>query len=232
MTEVVTVPSAVAAPRRATVAPADAVLFAAIALAGGVAALLVDPFFWFATPVVALALLAVSRRRTVAAPSDESTLNEFPAPLRRLLTGAFAQLPEGEARRLLTAVVRPARALFAARESDFSTRDDAALRTDVAELLEGACDLALDLARLDDAVPATGAADAEIAERFRSARALFAKHLADAALALSGLFASGVEHGTPASDRVAEVVTALREEATVRSAASQELRALLARDTR
>jgi hypothetical protein len=65
-------------------------------------------------------------------------------------------------------------------------------------------------------------------ERYKAARTMFAKRLGDAALALAALYASGVEHGTPASDRVAELVTTLKEEASVRSETKADLNALLA----
>ena len=48
-------------------------------------------------------------------------------------------------------------------------------------------------------------------------------------MALAALFAAGVEHGTPASDRVAELAAVLRDEASVRSRAKAELDAVLPR---
>ena len=93
-------------------------------------------------------------------------------------------------------------------------------------------DTALELARLDSALAAresgeSAAGDRGLLERFRSARVLFATRLSDAAVALGALYASGVEHGTPASDRVAELVADLTADAGARSAAKRDLDELL-----
>ena len=124
-------------------------------------------------------------------------------------------------------------------ESAFDARQDDEARRHVADLVADSCTIALDLARLDATAPVSalpnattpgaGAApaDAALSARYQAARELFTKRLGDAASALSALYASGVERGTPASDRVAELVSEIREEASARSAAKSELDALL-----
>jgi len=47
--------------------------------------------------------------------------------------------------------------------------------------------------------------------------------LRDAATALSEMYASGVEHGTPASNRVADLAVEVRADASARRAAVDEL---------
>jgi hypothetical protein len=207
----------------------DATLIGSVIVAGIAAGAAGAPFFWMATPIVAGLLLLMIRRGALPSSPSESGVTELPPKLHRVVSDALAQLPEGDASRLLNGVVRPARVLLAARDSAFDARDDDATREFVAELVSGACDIALDLARIEEVAPTAMSGGADLVERYRTARALFEKRLGDAAAALSALFAAGVEHGTPASDRVAELVTELREDAKVRSEAKAELDALLAK---
>ena len=215
----------VPAPLRLRLERPDAALVGSTLVFGFAAAYAGHPWLWIATPVIAAMLTLVSRRAPAPARSDDFA--EFPAKLRAVVADALARLPEGDARRMLHEVLRPARAVLADRESAFDARSNAAMQADVAELVDGACELALDLERIDEAAPAATSGAAELVARYESARALFERQLGEAALALAALYASGVEHGTPASDRVAELVASLREEASVRSEAKAELNALL-----
>jgi hypothetical protein len=54
-----------------------------------------------------------------------------------------------------------------------------------------------------------------------------AGRLSHAASALSSLYVAGVEHGSPASDRVAELVGEINADASARRAAATEMGALL-----
>jgi hypothetical protein len=216
---------AVPAPLRLRLERPDALLVGSVLVAGFAAAYAGHPWLWAATPVIAGMLAMVSRR--VATPVSGDEYAAFPAKLRLVVTDTLARLPEGDARRSLQEVLRPARAVLADRDSEFDARSDAAVQEDVAELVEGACEMALDLSRIDEAAPAAASGAADLIARYQSARSLFERHLGEAALALAALYASGVEHGTPASERVSELVASLREEASVRSDAKAELNALL-----
>jgi hypothetical protein len=246
-----------AVPRRPPAAPAanDVILVVAVVLAGALAGYVVDAGLWLVTLLVAFMLVIASRighTRSDGRGVNQSDVPELPPDLRKEVNGALAQLDEGDARRMLMAVVQPARSWFGMRESSFDARQDDDTRRHVADLLAGSCAIALDLARLDaaaapintsspaalraaaapaashTAVPLPAApAENNLAQRYQAARDLFAKRLADAASALSALYASGVERGTPASDRVAELVQEIREDASARTAAKGELDTLL-----
>jgi hypothetical protein len=208
----------------------DATLIGSVIVAGIAAAAAGTPFLWLGTPIVAGLLLLMSQRESLASTlSVDAGVAELPPKLHRAVAETLARLPEGDAARMLNAVVRPARALLSARESSFDAREEDATREYVAELVAGACDIALDLARIEEVAPTAISGGTDLAQRYQSARALLEQRLGDAAAALSALFAAGVEHGTPASDRVAQLVTELREEAKVRGEAKAELDALLAK---
>lgn len=218
--------AAVPAPLRIRLERDDALLIGAVLVAGFAAAYSGQRWLWFATPMIAGLLTLVSRRAPSPVTADD--YSEFPEKLRHVVYDTLGRLPEGDARRMLHEVLRPARAVLADRDSAFDARSDQATQDDVSELVDGACEIALDLSRIDESVPAATSGAPELVERYKAARTMFAKRLGDAALALAALYASGVEHGTPASDRVAELLTTLKEEASVRSETKADLNALLA----
>jgi len=102
-------------------------------------------------------------------------------------------------------------------------------RRNVSELLEAACDIAREMARLDRAFPAgtPSSADDEVVAAAWASRRLFAGRLEDATSALAAMYAAGVAHGTPASDRVAELVNEIRADAAATSHARAEVQKLL-----
>ena len=205
---------------------ADVVLVLAVIAAGGAAAWVADPALWYVTPAVAGVLLVASNRGRVRALQAESGAPELLPDLRRTVDAAMDQLPDGGARRLLDKIMRPARSVFAARESAFDERHDTETRRNVADLVGAACAIALDLARLDAVSPPNGPAGDQLQERYESARRLLTKRLEDAASALGALYAAGLERGTPASDRVADLASELREDASARAAARREMEQL------
>jgi hypothetical protein len=233
--------------RRPAAAPAaDVILILAVVIAGAVAGYVVDAVLWFVTLAVAVMLALASRlgrTRSEGREAGPSELTELPTDLRQVVGAALVQLGEGDAKRMLMAVVQPARLWFGMRESAFDARQDDDTRRHVGDLVAGSCTIALDLARLDAAAASLGMALAEaqpadaphaaaptditLAKRYQAARELLARRLGDAASALSALYASGVERGTPASDRVADLVKEIREDASARAAAKSELDALL-----
>lgn len=215
----------------------DRVMFYAI-FAGGIAAgLRVAPAFLFMTPVVALAVWSVRSRGTAMTIQGSvlpaEPLGNFPPAVNGAVAAAVAQLPAGDARTLLGGVIRQARPFFGATSSAFDAAKDDESRSHAATLVVACCDTALELARLDALIASAPRASGSppdataLDQRYVSARAEFAKRLTDAATALGELYASGIEHGTPASDRVAELAGELRSDAASRSAAKAEVDELL-----
>lgn len=131
------------------------------------------------------------------------------------------QLRWGASRTLLANVVRQARPLFAHRESSFDALTEADTRVEITDLVRASCETALELARLDVAAPGVG--DGPLLERYQQARAQLVLRLEDAATALGEMYASNVEHGTVASNRVGELAIEVRADARARHAALGEI---------
>jgi hypothetical protein len=222
--------------RSRSISPRDSAMIYAILATGTAAALTVDPMFWLATPLFGIVTLLASRRAAPhVEPIDlETTL--LPMRVELAIHDAVSQLQPGDARRLLGDVVRQARPLFGMTSSNFDAAKDEEGRTEAADLVLACCDTALELGRVDTLLESGARAnggdlrtrDPQLFERCSAARTLFSTRLTDAASALGALYASGIERGTPASDRVAELVTDLNADATARTAAKRELNQLLA----
>jgi hypothetical protein len=140
-----------------------------------------------------------------------------------VLDDAIDRLPLGEPRQLLANIVRQARPLLADRESSFDNEMERKTRDDVIDLVNAACETALELWRLDGAAPRERGGQDVLSLRYQRAREELVNRLQSAASSLSELYASDVEYGTPASDRVAELAAALRNDARARSAAKGEI---------
>jgi hypothetical protein len=218
---------------------ADVVLICAILGAGAAAAVWVAPVLWLTAVVVAVLTFRASRRANTRPTVAQLPLSEFPPAIDAAIQDAIARLPAGDARHLLAEVVREARPLFGATATAFDASSENEARREAGELVLAACDTALELARLDAVLDARAApggsamnADESLLNRLSAARDLFATRLADAAVALGTLYAAGVERGTPASDRVAELAAELRIDASAKLAAKGELDELLNPNTR
>jgi hypothetical protein len=213
----------------------DRVMIYAVIAAGLAAGARSSPAFWFTTAGMVWLLVRASRRTfpaVVTAPEQHAEpFTLFPPRVAVALHGAVAQLPAGDARKLLGAVIRQARPLFGMTSSNFDPSKDDESRRHAADLVVASCDTALELARLDSLIGsgqrAAATAATDLDARYVSARATFAKRLSDAANALGELYASGIEHGTPASDRVAELAAELKSDAASRNAAQAEMESLL-----
>jgi hypothetical protein len=220
---------------RPTIAPADAVMICAMLASGVIAAVITEPALWLVTPLMAFMALEASKRARTPLTRVEPRVSELPPRIELVVRDSIKRLPAGDAQRLLADIVREARPLFATRSSSFDAASDDAARTQAGELVLASCDTALELARLDallapfqdHTTSTTPARNDNLLKRYATARDLFAARLTDAAGALGALYAAGVEHGTPASDRVAELVTDLKADAAARSSAKSELDELL-----
>jgi hypothetical protein len=218
--------------RRAPVARDAQLLLFAVVVTGFTAALVALPALWLVTPMVALTILFGARASHVAAERAvvEVTL---PAALQRAIDRAFVELPtESTARRLLFDVVHHARPLFDTRDSAFDSAHDDQSRANASELVVECCEVALHLSQVDALRDAHIVAAQDASQRqatratFEATHTMLVQHLSNAADALAALYVSGVEHGTPASERVAELVSEIRLDASARSAAAEEMKKL------
>ena len=210
-------------------APSAILLFYAILISGFVAAYQVAPVLWFMTPVAAWIVLRAAVRDARQPAVAGLEIRELPDALRMHVRSTFAQLPEGDARRLLLAVVNQARLLFGRAESRFDAIEEKRLREHITGLVEACCATAADLARIDQ-LPGDGkdvSSSADLTTRVASARSLFRDRLTSAAAALGELYTSNVAQGTPSTDRVAELTAKIGEDAAARTAAAAEMKDLL-----
>ena len=216
-------------PRQAWSAQVTLTILAPL-VAGVCAAIVVSPIFFPITILVVAVLTRGARAGLASAPSQtKSDFLDLPEGLRRVVDDTFAALPDGDARRQLLGVVVQARPILASRSTTFDAATESTSRTNVESLVAACCGTALDLSRLD-AVAASKAgatSDPAFAARLASARDMLTKRMGDATTALAALYASGLEHGTPASNRVAELAGEITEDAKARDAASTELAQLL-----
>jgi len=204
-----------------------ATLLAAIVFVGTVAAVQVSPLLWAITPMVGWIVLRGAMRDAALPGAPDVDIRELPSALRDRVRSTSAQLPPGDARRLLLGVVNQARLVFGRDESRFDATEEAQLRDHVAGLVDACCATAADLARLDQFAETAGTARADLAARATKARDLFRDRLTNAAAAIAEVYTSSVERGTPSTDRVAELTAEISADASARSAASREIRELL-----
>ena len=207
-------------------------LLAAVILTGCSAALVEMPALWIVTPIVALTILAGASAQngaTVRAVVEVA----LPPAVQHAIDGALAQLADGStAERLLLDVVRHARPLFDARDSAFDAVHDAATRANASELVVECCEVALQLSQVDELRTADILAAQDAMQRqatrakYDATYTMLVQHLTNAADALAALYVSGVEQGTPASERVAALVSEIRLDASARSAAAAEMKKL------
>ena len=202
-------------------------MMAAVMVTGMLAAVEVSPLL--AVPTLLMTWLLGREARGSETPQSASPeFAEFPASLRATVNVALEQLPEGDARRLLSDSLAQAKPLLAPHEGALDDQQETATRNNVLSLVDACCITALELARLD---AASGARDAvaggEAAKQTAAARELLVGRLSRAAAALSSLYVAGVMHGSPASDRVAELADEINADASARRAAASEISALL-----
>jgi hypothetical protein len=207
------------------IAPGAAILILSVIASGFMAARLAAPVLWLATPIVAALILRAAV--ATAAPVAGMGSVQLPDELYRTAAAALGQLPPGDAYELLKAVVTQASAVLAARDEFFDPAADRVARENVGGLVDACCATALELARLDAAVSRQRNSDDHVSRRFAAARALFTNRLKDADAALRAVYAAGVEGGTPASDRVAELAAEIQADAAARRQAKDELQRLL-----
>lgn len=207
------------------VAPSAVMLVYAIGVTGIAAAYRVSSSLWLVTPVVAWIVLRAAVRDAMLPDAPGVDIPELPQALRDRVRSAFAQLPDGDARRLLLGVVNQARLVFGRGESRFDAAEERQLAEHVTGLVDACCATAADLARLDRF--ATMPTEAELLSRAAKARELFRDRLTNAASALAELYTSNVERGTPSTDRVAELTAEISADASARSEATAEMKTLL-----
>jgi hypothetical protein len=204
------------------VAPPAIILVYAILLTGIAAALRVSSALWLVTPIVAWIVLRAAVRDAKRPGAAGVDVPELPFALRERVRSTFAELPDGDARRLLLGVVNQARLVFGRGESRFDAAEERQLAEHVSGLVDACCSTAADLARLDQ-FAATG----DGAARAAKVRDLFRDRLTNAASALADLYTANVERGTPSTDRVAELTAEISADASARSEAAAEMKTLM-----
>jgi hypothetical protein len=215
------------------VPPSAVVMLLAVVGFGVAAAQEAAPSLWVVWPMVAWVILAAIVRDARRAVVPGVDIPELPPALRQRVRSAFAQLPDGDARRLLLGVVNQARLVFARGESRFDASEEKQLREHVSGLVDACCATAADLGRLDQFTSAPvgdASARTDLVTRAAKARELFRDRLTNAAAALAELYTSNVERGTPSTDRVAELTAEISSDASARAAAAQEMSKLLGED--
>jgi hypothetical protein len=203
------------------------VVILAVMIAGMLAAVEVSPLLAVPTLIVTW-LLGREARRTEMSQSPSVEFSEFPAALRATVDRTMEQLPDGDARRLLSNALAQAQPLLAPHEGALDDRQENVTRDNVLSLIDACCHTALELARLD---AASGARDPSAGtgatNQTAAARELLVGRLSSAATALASLYVAGVMHGSPASDRVAQLAEEINADASARRAAANEISALL-----
>ena len=204
-----------------------ALTMAAVMIVGTFAAVRVSPLLFPTTFIVALMIARAARAAPrFRAPSLD--FPELPSSLRATIDQTIVQLPEGDARRLLFNALIQARPLLAPHTATLDEKQESATRENVRSLVEACCSTALDLARVDLALAARDpVAPSDDSKRIAAVRDQLAARLSHAATALSSLYVAGVENGSSASDRVAELVDEINADANARRAAASEMGALL-----
>lgn len=180
----------------------------------------VSPVVYVTTALVAIILIAAARsgERASGGAGSAGEFPELPRPLRTDLAAAFEALPEGDARQLLLAVVVQARPIFAAPSTAFDPAREQETRGDVESLVAACAATARELSAFDVANSAAAPDEPAAAARTR-----MVTRLRDAAAALHALYTAGVANGTPASDRVADLVGEIKAEAVARDYAIRGL---------
>jgi hypothetical protein len=202
-------------------------MMAAVMIIGTFAAVTVSPLLLVTTLIVAW-MIARAARRGVTSNATSLEFPELPPSLRETVDRTIDQLPDGDARRLLFNALVQARPLLAPHAAALDEQQETATRENVRSLVEACCTTALELRRFDLAAAARDSvAASDSASHVASARELLTGRLSNAAAALSSLYVAGVEHGSPASDRVAELVDEVNADANARRAAATEMGALL-----
>ena len=218
-----------------SIAPIDSIMILAMLSTGITAGFVVHSELLLFTPIMAgLVFIASKQAMHDVGRGDVPPMADLPPEVAAAVERAMERLPAGDGRRLLADVIREARPLFVAQSSAFDASKDAEARVQASELLIASCDTALELSQLDDMLEIHTAPDGDdlpsdmsLLTRLSSARDLFANRLRAASFALSNVYAAGIENGTPASDRIAELVADLKADAGARTAAKRELNDLL-----
>lgn len=226
------------AAKPATIEPIDNLMIWAILATGMMAGFRSRPELLLFTPIVALLTLVASKQAHARAVIDLPLIDDFPRHVAAAIDRTIGRMQAGDAQRLLAGVVRSAKPLFSMTPSAFDASKDNEAREQAGELIVASCDTALELSQLDDMLeihtaPGSGdsPSDMSLLIRLSSARDLLVTRLRDASLALDQLYASGVVRGTPASDRVAELVAELKADAGARESATMEVDRLLGPDS-
>jgi hypothetical protein len=216
--------------RRGLARPDAFLTLAAVLVSGFAAGQLVSPALFVTTALVAWMVWRGTREPSARFPNDSrgDDLAFLPGDLSARTREALARCGEGDGHRLLLAVVVQSRPLFARDRSQLDERAERETLENVSSLVEACCGTAESLADLDRTFGASGQS-ADVAARVAQMRQRLVEQLSGAATSLGNLYLAGLERETDALSHVSELTAAIQEDATVRQAATEELRRLLPR---
>jgi hypothetical protein len=204
--------------------PASLYFVAAAAAGAGIwAGVLGSPALGVASPWVAGAVLLMGCH-AVGRPALErlGPPDRLPPGLADLVSSQLRLLPAGEARTLLSDVIRLGCELCRAAPS---------FEEQAAEIVRAACAAAPALARVEDALSRIAARrpapDSEAPARLESARAALMQHLLDAIAALGDALSRAAEPDPDTLSRLASASRDLHDELAHRTSAAAEVEALL-----
>ncbi len=210
------------------------VMLAAVVVAGSLAGVAAAPALLWVTPAFA-GLLVLSAHRGAATPLivSQRRRGELPADVERQLLATLAQLPPGTARSLLADITRMGQGLYGQLRRTGDSRGATAVLT---ELLTAACSAGEDLAQLDaslarfegqrDRLAARPAGWMDALARCERARDALVQRLLEAMTVLGQLQGQSADLEA-ATSGMTDSIAELRTEAEARSAAANEMAALL-----
>jgi len=205
---------------------------AAVLIAGMTAGVVVSPVFFVATIVVTILLVNGFRAQNDPA-ITASDWAAFSPNVGRRLAASLAALPDGDAHRSLLEIGVRARSVLGSSPSTLDESYEQATREHVERLVEACSDSALELSQLEEALAGDNVTvggskfDGATRDRLVAARTLLHTRLANAGETLKQLYAVGLTTSSAASERVAELTSELRQDASARRAALAELSQVL-----
>jgi len=211
-------------------------LAGAMAGVGGAAGVAALPALIWASPLLAALMVLLGQRElqrpVVAAVAHEPVL---PTPLERKILEALARLPEGTARGLLADLVRMGSGLVA----HFKRLGDREAASELATVLEHACEAAMDLSDLDEnltrfekqreSFPNRPEGWLDALSQCERTRDALVQRLLDVMTVLGQARSLGAMAATGPSARLAEMGAELSRDLKAHEQAAKEVEALLAK---
>ncbi len=215
---------ALAQAARSTFAPLPtsfALLVTTIAVIGTWAGVVAEPMLRWTSPLVAILLLLTSQLHLRQPAIGVSTRRRvLPTRTERLMVETFAQLPDGDARKLLARIVRASESAYRTLHASGAI----SLAHDVDSLLQHACRAAADLAELDIGLAVLG--DEPGTERSAQMRTKLVERLHRGVHVLYRLHTETVD-ADPVRAQLTDLLEVLETEAEAHGEVRREMEAVL-----